>query len=110
MQHIMGILTRVSLQDGEWKLEAERLQRLLPTAQNQPGALDERSLDVENHQRTTGRHGNQLEQRQPRRFATTRAAWRVATAACAACAHPAPLIPVMPSQPEKFPQLCSETD
>src|SRR5437868_7973469 len=84
MQHIMGILTRVSLQDGEWKLEAERLQRLLPTAQNQPGALDERSLDVENHQRTTGRHGNQLEQRQPRRFATTRAAWHLATA-------PAPL-------------------
>jgi hypothetical protein len=58
MQHVMRILTRISLQDGERKLEAERLQRFLPRAQRQPGALDQRPLDAENHQRTTNGHGN----------------------------------------------------
>src|SRR6266436_6219662 len=72
MQHVMRILARMSLQGVARKLEAERLQRLLPTAQRQPGAVDQRPLDVKNHQPTTNSHGNRLGRRQLRHHRTRR--------------------------------------
>src|SRR6266436_8718460 len=96
MQHIMRILARMSLQGVARKLEAERLQRLLPTAQRQPGAVDQRPLDVKNHQPTTNSHGNRLGRRQLRHHRTRR------------LLHPAYLDNAAASL--EFPQLCRQTD
>jgi len=54
----MWILAGVSLQCGERKFKAERLQRFLPATQRRRGAIDQRPFHVENHKRMTNRHGN----------------------------------------------------
>jgi hypothetical protein len=58
VQHVVRILARMSVQCGEWKFKAERLQRLLPASQRQHAAIDERPFHIENDKRMTNSHGN----------------------------------------------------
>src|SRR5262249_19613713 len=51
VQHVVRVLPGMSLQDGERKFKAERLQRFLPATQRRRRAIDQRPFHVEDRKR-----------------------------------------------------------